>query len=681
MMLITSLALVGWGSAAAEEVPQVTLVDGYKFVQEWKSTEIPNFKYAYQGFGMDNKFYVNNAYTRQIQAWDQNGLTSETYSSGNGMPVTRDEAGNLIMRITNPTRGLQTTNPEFRIINTQTNESKDLVLPNLPQTSSSAQFYYLGFAEGDVFSSEGGTLYFTTNRDIGVCALRIVNGEVASCQWGDIVGDDFVHQTGQGHLSIESYVSSWTDAAGQKRVLFVTRTQDPLLDLAANGDGSQYATTPIAAGSSDAFKNLDHTAGTGNSNGYQMFSMAGKNYILVPMQPSFLDGFTIAEVHDDNTFTVVAQHVNEIPQLDPDGNDHYDFEANRSNWLNAEAKGPNSCYIYQYFPGGYFARYIFSTDETTLADIVNDGEVGESYTIADNILGVYIAENEPNKVYAKDLGKHRNPSVKGEGEIDYVRETAKLQGSDWDQSNWVLLQFATADEAQKFAGRWYSNFDAPAAKVIKGGTLTGTLTNKLNPTMQVTSYTVPTEADEYSVNNYVTCNFMTPNVQTSPTGAHAGKKYFFIEPKAQEFVKVNWATYDDEDKFHFLLEEADGTVNAANLKGGFKVNWELYPGNYVEDFAAGNTYNFHAIVRYVAAASQGPRRAEGDVVEGNYVVYPLEGGDNLITAIDGVNVDREVVSVTYVNLMGMQSAEPFVGINLVVTRYSDGTVKTCKLVK
>ena len=113
------------------------------------------------------------------------------------------------------------------------------------------------------------------------------------------------------------------------------------------------------------------------------------------------------------------------------------------------------------------------------------------------------------------------------------------------------------------------------------------------------------------------------------------------------------------------------------------MDWSLYPGNWEEDFIKGNAYNFHAIVRYVEAASQGPRRTEGegDVVEGNYVVYPLGGGADIITAIDGVNADREVVGVTYVNLMGMQSAEPFVGINLVVTRYSDGTVKTCKLMK
>ena len=41
----------------------------------------------------------------------------------------------------------------------------------------------------------------------------------------------------------------------------------------------------------------------------------------------------------------------------------------------------------------------------------------------------------------------------------------------------------------------------------------------------------------------------------------------------------------------------------------------------------------------------------------------------------------EVVSTTYVNVQGMQSDQPFDGINIVVTRYSDGTTTTMKVVR
>ena len=660
MMLISSLALVGWGSAAADD----TATDGYKFTQEWQNNDVPLPWYDNrQGFGRNNQFFIQdkNSSQKKIHVYGQNGFVNDlAVSSGRGSNFTCDEAGNFLVRngVYNDSYG-----DDYEWIRIITPDGTSYIDVELPDDCPNQVGDYWGFAQGDVMSAEGGKLILVASRVKDMFVMEFKSGNMTAhynvampIKFGPEQDKDF---------SRDDYVTAWKDCDGNQHFLAVQRTENPI-DITLNGQTATGVTI-----------NTHGYSNYGTCNGVNCFAMNGKNYIMFSTQPNWNDGFVIAELNlEDGSVKVVAEHEREYADAMGDN------VSSKMDWLNAEPRDGNSVYVYQYFPGYYMARYIFSTEGTELADIVNDGEVGESYTIADDILGVYIAQMAPTQVYAKDLGKHRNPSKKGEGEIDYVRETAKLQGSDWDQSNWVLLEFATADEAQKFAGRMNSNFNSQAAKVIKGGTLTGTLTDKLNPTMQVTSYTEPTEPDgAYSVNNYVTCNFMTPNVQTSTTGAHAGKKYFFIEPKAQEFVKVNWATYDGADKFHFSLPEADGTVNAANLKGGFKVNWGLYPGNYQTDFAPGNTYNFHAIVRYVAAASQGPRRADGNVVEGNYVVYPLEGGEGIITAIDGVNVDREVVSVTYVNLMGMQSAEPFVGINLVVTRYNDGTVKTCKLVK
>ena len=45
------------------------------------------------------------------------------------------------------------------------------------------------------------------------------------------------------------------------------------------------------------------------------------------------------------------------------------------------------------------------------------------------------------------------------------------------------------------------------------------------------------------------------------------------------------------------------------------------------------------------------------------------------------DVNKSVESVTYVNAQGMQSSKPFDGVNLVVTRYTDGTTSTTKVVR
>ncbi|MBQ9576066.1 MAG: hypothetical protein IJV11_04230 [Muribaculaceae bacterium] len=90
-------------------------------------------------------------------------------------------------------------------------------------------------------------------------------------------------------------------------------------------------------------------------------------------------------------------------------------------------------------------------------------------------------------------------------------------------------------------------------------------------------------------------------------------------------------------------------------------------------------------------------RSNGQAVQGSTNGYYLranrdgggfgagEGGGNpgISTSIKGVYTDlnKPVESVTYVNAQGMQSSKPFDGINIVVTRYTDGTTRTTKVVR
>ena len=51
---------------------------------------------------------------------------------------------------------------------------------------------------------------------------------------------------------------------------------------------------------------------------------------------------------------------------------------------------------------------------------------------------------------------------------------------------------------------------------------------------------------------------------------------------------------------------------------------------------------------------------------------------NAISTIAG---DKQVKSVRYYNLAGIESAEPFKGVNLKVTTYTDGTRSSEKIIK
>lgn len=89
-------------------------------------------------------------------------------------------------------------------------------------------------------------------------------------------------------------------------------------------------------------------------------------------------------------------------------------------------------------------------------------------------------------------------------------------------------------------------------------------------------------------------------------------------------------------------------------------------------------------------SSNAPRHAEGTLTPADYDYYVAEGEcdvtikatEGIVTGISTPVQDRscDVVGVTYVNPMGQTSSRPFGGVNIIVTRYSDGTTKTTKAV-
>ena len=651
ILLFTTVALGSMLGAAQDTGTNViTLVEGYTFEREWKSEEVPKnatqpiYQDYRQGFGQNNQFFIQNKNAdtgQKIQIYDKNGFVRDFAASGLGSNITKDEAGNILVRL-----GRYSTNfardRRFALIKADGSQSIEL---SLPTGSATTRGDFWGFAQGDFFSAEGGKLAYTTSGLNYFYMLEIKNGgaEVGgfSVTLPYLFGDE--HYTKFNEYSV---IQTWKDANGKYHYLAVHQDENPI-DITLGENNTPTATTI----------NTHAIDGYGQSNGTNAFAFNGKNYIMFSTQPNWNDGFIIAELGTNadgtlnGTVIPVARHINDYPEA---------MGANvgsTCNWLNWEPRDSKSIYVYQYFPGYYMARYIFGlkTDETPLVDIVNDGTVGETYTVADDILGVYIAQKDPTRVYAKDYNKHRHPSTIKDGEIDFVKDDAHLQGQPWDQSNWVLLDFGDAEKAQSYVN-----------KVIKGGTLTGKLTNKLNPTMTVTESTVPTEAGSYDENNYIGCNFMTPNVQSNIFWHGETYNFFFIEPKPQEYVKVHWARFNGgtDAGGHFDI------VTDSDAKGSFNVDWSLYPGTWYDDFVVNHAYSFHAIVRYVEGTKAG-------AVEGNYMVFPLEGGD-IVTGISNISSDVQVAGVTYVNMLGYESTTPFKGINLVVTHYTNGTTRVSK---
>lgn len=70
-----------------------------------------------------------------------------------------------------------------------------------------------------------------------------------------------------------------------------------------------------------------------------------------------------------------------------------------------------------------------------------------------------------------------------------------------------------------------------------------------------------------------------------------------------------------------------------------------------------------------------------------YVVYPLQinkvttENNGVITAISNMQQGKTITSVVYYNIMGVASDVPYSGINIVETRYSDGSRTTAKIIR
>lgn len=92
----------------------------------------------------------------------------------------------------------------------------------------------------------------------------------------------------------------------------------------------------------------------------------------------------------------------------------------------------------------------------------------------------------------------------------------------------------------------------------------------------------------------------------------------------------------------------------------------------LSNLIAGATYSYYVVANYVDGT-----KATSNTQEVTLTSMTMGNGD--MTAIDGIMNDSEIDSVTYVNMAGAQSSEPFEGINIKVVRYKNGTIKSTKI--
>ena len=349
------------------------------------------------------------------------------------------------------------------------------------------------------------------------------------------------------------------------------------------------------------------------------------------------------------------------------------------------------------------AVYLYYKEATPLATIEKDGEKNKQYTVADRLL--VVASNATHHViWAKDEGNVsiEKTEIKGE-QIDYMRFVAKdslstaqdagvlFQKGDWDQSNWVMIKLLESDENYNSPSEYEGSYILPAS-------LTGRYTDDLNYTIEaMTSLEeiVDATGGEFTPNVYCAANFLDANLnlaadsQGAPELPDGDRHFFFVNPKVQEVATITYAVWDGT-KFVMPARNDAGTINGAGLTGAFEVGWK-YNGS-TPTLETGVAYQFTAVLNKVAHQGNAPRRAESTVEPGAFsadagkVVYPLDltaDESHIVTEVRDLtgNAVREVASVKYVSITGVVSDKPFEGMNIIVTRYTDGTTSTAKVMR
>lgn len=238
-------------------------------------------------------------------------------------------------------------------------------------------------------------------------------------------------------------------------------------------------------------------------------------------------------------------------------------------------------------------------------------------------------------------------------------------------------------------------------------------------------YMLGAENYYWGYNTYVPANFMPGNhnrydlygnvvggfvADESALPGLAGDQLYFVNPKIQEVAHI-WAVWCGNDpetgqpKNLFSVYKAEHkpteNINAWNLNGTFRVKWDYNRKENMglpEDFGPatelieGVAYEFHAAVLRPTDNRPNSLRADGDpepqgiLNEGlpspDYVLYPLDiKEEGTWTAVVEKNAPKTVVGVSYYNLMGVESKKPFDGVNIIVTRYSDGSTSTTKVLR
>ena len=300
------------------------------------------------GYGFGDKFYMTDRGAQQLRVFDLGtGEEIAQKEIGANQALGHDEAGNAIIANwgfagSNPV-GSETT---FTLISADLKEMRTTEKVGSIQGRGD----YLGKAKGNVFGKEGATLLASgaaqdlENKGIVCYTFTPSGGDTPLVQYSNVYDAD--QKIGAGTWATYNY---YKDVDGTDRFVYVNR-QAPLTDVT-------FEEGEVLGDQTRFYNPEDRLTNKGVCNGGEIFVLGSRKFIVYGNQstPTYLDGFTIAEIGADNKTltTVYTKEADTSLSREMTG---------QCNWLNVEVLNDKQAKLYQYFLGGYAAEYGITID-------------------------------------------------------------------------------------------------------------------------------------------------------------------------------------------------------------------------------------------------------------------------------------------------------------------------------
>ena len=384
--------------------------------------------------------------------------------------------------------------------------------------------------------------------------------------------------------------------------------------------------------------------------------VAGTNYNAI--------SFDIAGWDDSkvNTLTVTINNGGTFA----DGTPSKSFTATNAKWTTFTEKitGLTSATTFTFSGKRLFLDSIILMNASTLAELAENGEEGKEYTVNDEmVVAKKFQKGGKNYIVVKDAAQAvRNLSAPTADDKSFNINGNKQE--EYAQNNWMLVSLPV---------ELYNQLNEKSTVT----SITGSLTEKFNVAMEATKVVFENATNNFAPNTYCPINFMGESSVKGNNTAYTSS-YYFATPKANEYANVVWAVYNGTDGA-FYLPSNNGSINVQGFKAAFNVDYSL---NSVDNpkLTSGNVYSFEALVKEVAVPTTDAKSTSDASTK--FVVYPLDlDADKVATGVNDVNSAKEVKGVSYFNMMGVESAQPFDGVNIMVTTYTDGTSSAAKVLR